>query len=341
MAYDVVVVGAGPGGLECARVLAEGGKSVLLIDRKEIIGPKVCAGGLTLENFGFGIPKHLLRGEFPVQYIHTPAGTSRVVFEKPVVSTISRHDLGQWQLSEAKKSGAEVMEGIAVTEIRDKSLIADGKEIFFGHLVGSDGAGSIVRRHLGIPVQNLIMAIQYIVPRRFDSMEWFFDDRLFSLGYGWIFPHGDYASIGCGCESRFMPTAKLRENFHAWLADRNIDVSGAKYEGHPISYDYRGHRFGNKFLVGDAGGFTSGLTGEGIYFALVSGHEVAKMILDEKYYPEDLHRLLAVKREQEKILNFLKPWGSFRNAWFSLFTYYLNVFFRHPIKLNEERPIEA
>jgi flavin-dependent dehydrogenase len=32
--YDVVIVGAGPGGLRCAEVLGEEGKNVLIVEKK-------------------------------------------------------------------------------------------------------------------------------------------------------------------------------------------------------------------------------------------------------------------------------------------------------------------
>jgi len=44
--YDVVIVGAGPAGLACAKELSKGSKTILLIEKNKIIGPKVCAGGL-------------------------------------------------------------------------------------------------------------------------------------------------------------------------------------------------------------------------------------------------------------------------------------------------------
>ena len=44
--YDVVVAGAGPGGTSAARILAENGLSVLLVDRSEFPRYKTCGGGL-------------------------------------------------------------------------------------------------------------------------------------------------------------------------------------------------------------------------------------------------------------------------------------------------------
>lgn len=48
MAYDVIVVGAGPAGSTAARTLAERGASVLLLDRHAFPRDKPCGGGVTL-----------------------------------------------------------------------------------------------------------------------------------------------------------------------------------------------------------------------------------------------------------------------------------------------------
>ena len=64
-----------------------------------------------------------------------------------------------------------------------------------------------------------------------------------------------------------------------------------------------GFDFGNIFLVGDAGGFASGFTGEGIYFGLVSGREVARKIIDPKYNCEEILEILRIKHYHEITLN--------------------------------------
>ncbi len=45
--YDVVIVGAGPAGLELARLLGKRELSVLVIEKNRQLGKKVCAGGIT------------------------------------------------------------------------------------------------------------------------------------------------------------------------------------------------------------------------------------------------------------------------------------------------------
>jgi len=58
--FDAVIVGAGPGGLKCAEILAKNGKSVLVLEKNDTIGRKICAAGITLKAMRYGIPEELL-----------------------------------------------------------------------------------------------------------------------------------------------------------------------------------------------------------------------------------------------------------------------------------------
>ena len=63
--YEVVIVGAGPGGLRCAEILGQAGKKVLLLEKNAVIGPKICAGGVTRKSIKLlKIPKELLEKSF-------------------------------------------------------------------------------------------------------------------------------------------------------------------------------------------------------------------------------------------------------------------------------------
>ena len=67
MHVHTLIVGAGPGGLACATVLAGNGKDVLVTERKKRIGPKVCAGGITWSGLISRVPANLAEKSFPLQ----------------------------------------------------------------------------------------------------------------------------------------------------------------------------------------------------------------------------------------------------------------------------------
>ena len=72
----------------------------------------------------------------------------------------------------------------------------------------------------------------------------------------------------------------LKERLLAWAATQGMRIEPDAVRAGLVNFDYRGVRFDRTFLVGDAAGLASGLTGEGIHPALISGRAVARMILD-------------------------------------------------------------
>jgi geranylgeranyl reductase len=89
----------------------------------------------------------------------------------------------------------------------------------------------------------------------------------------------------------------MKKNFLEWLKLKKINIAEATYEAFVINCDYQGYKFGDTFLIGDAAGLASGFTGEGIYQALISGEEIAKLILDNSYEPEKLKRIIEISQK--------------------------------------------
>lgn len=320
-AYDVVIIGAGPSGLACALTLAPSNLSVLVLDQKEKVGPKVCAGGLTRKDLNhLNLPEALLDFHFQAMTIHTPLLSTEATDEYDLICTIDRERFAAWQLAQLSGSPrVEVRQGCQVTAITPESVtLQDGSVIRYRHLVGADGSFSAVRRYLGLKTEDTAVAIQYIIPTdRYRKLEFFLDSKLFHTWYAWIFPHQDYVSIGCMCDPRYLSAKKLQQNFQLWLQEKNIDIGAGKFQGYAINYDYRGYKFGNVFLAGDAAGLASGLTGEGIYQAVVSGEEVGKTILDENHASTAIADLLETKRLQNKAMHAVIKMGPLRDLFFA------------------------
>lgn len=307
--YDVVIVGAGPAGLACAQKLGEAKKKVLLLEKNKIIGPKVCAGLLTKKDLEhFGLPEELLDYRLNETAIHSLLQKVLVRSDNFFLYTVDRKNLGQWQLKKLQQNNIIVRANAAVTKITDSFIIInDSEKVAFKYLVGADGSSSIVRNFLGLKINDLITAVQYIVPdEKYKKLEMFFNSELFSLGYAWIFPHKGYTSIGCGCDHKLLSAKKLREGFDKWLKENNIDISKGEFQAHPINFDFRGYKFRNIFLAGDAAGLASCLIGEGIYQALVSGQEVANIIMDNKYIPLKLNEVIYKHRAHRRVYKYLK-----------------------------------
>lgn len=305
---EVIIVGGGPAGLSAAKKLSESGKQVLLLEKNKTIGPKVCAGGIpSVAVKEFNLPTELLDLETKEMTFHTPLQNKTFILGD-FFYTVDRKNLGAWQLSKLKGSSISIRTSSAVTKIEKDCVVVNGSErIGYKYLVGADGANSIVRKYAGLKTENFSIAVQYVIPTdRFKNVEIFFDHSAIKLGYVWIFPHRNYVSIGCGTEPRYYSTKKITEGFGRWLKKYHIDISRARFEAFSINYDYRGCEFGNVYLAGDAAGMAGGLTGGGIYQALVSGEEIAKKIIDPTYISKRMEKILGENEKQNKMLRFLE-----------------------------------
>ena len=325
--YDVIIVGAGPAGLRCAEILGQSDLSVLLLEKNAKMGQKVCAGGITRKDLAIiDIPDDVIEHKVTETAVHSRKRSSSAIAPEPFVFTLSREVLGEWQRKQLEHTNVEVLMEAKVTEINKDSIKLNGNTKFgYRYLVGADGASSIVRRFLKIPTEKRLIGIQYLIPsKREPKLEIFMDAKLFKAWYAWIFPHENHIAVGCCADPKLMPPADLKKNFKFWLDQKGFDISNAKYQSWPISYDYRGYKFGKTFLVGEAAGLASGFTGEGIYQALASGDTVARTILDKDYKSDAMHDVLKYNKLQNRIMKFLYKAGPFRGMFHELVVKALN-----------------
>ena len=154
-------------------------------------------------------------------------------------------------------------------------------------VIGADGANSKVRREIFGPNKKppFVFAYHEIVkspnnqtlehfdPDRCDVI---YDSRISPDFYGWIFPHGEHASIGTGSaikgHSLRQATQQLRKSCGLQ------DAETVRCEGAPLPLKPMGKWDNNLnvLLAGDAAGTVAPSSGEGIYYAMVCGELCAE-----------------------------------------------------------------
>ena len=309
---DVLIVGGGPGGLACAADLAAGGVRVLLAERKAKIGAKVCAGGITWNGLIRLVPEALIEAAFPEQHIVTGRQRAVVAEENPIVATVNRERLGQWMAQRAAAAGADLRTGCRVLRVEGgRATLEDtaGRQtrITFDFLVGADGSNSLVRRSLGLPARAVGLGLNAMLPGRHARMEWHLRADLFGCGYGWVFPHAEEVSVGAYTAASGLSGRALRERLLAWAAAQGMRIDADTVRAGLVNFDYRGLRFDRTFLVGDAAGLASGLTGEGIHPALISGRAVARLILDPAAATAALDLLVRHQHRHRRLVALAGP----------------------------------
>ena len=300
--YDVVIVGAGPGGLSCARALSGSGQRVLVLEKSESLGKKICAGELTAKV----LPGEVFDRGRPWTEIHVGNDSTchSVKLPRPFAWTTGRHRI-ESHLMEG--CDAEIRFGEPVQKITAELVETRTGRYHYQKLVGADGASSIVRRHLELPRENIVgWAYHFVVDQPATEFHIYWLPRTFPAGYGYMMSRSrGQTMVGIAFEGdRFDREVAARAG--AWVAKRfGLDVSKLRHEAAKGNADYRGWRFGNVFLVGEAAGLLNPLSTEGIYYAIRSGEAVGKFLRGEAAGENLMRHLAQVHKRQVRIFKLV------------------------------------
>lgn len=288
---DVLIVGGGPAGSSCARVLESAGLDVLVMDKSEFPRDKVCAGWITpqvVQELNLDVEDYA-RGRVlqPISSFVTGMGqraNAPVRYDRVVSYGIRRCEFDHYLLA---RSGARMRLGEAW-----KSMERDGErwvvngQISAGLVIGAGGHFCPVARFLGahlgkeeraISAQEIEFAMDDSQAARCavsgDQPELYFCEDL--RGYGWCFRKGNFLNVGLGREGNHR-LAEQVQTFARGLADRGripADLPG-KFKGHAyLLYSHAARPVVGDavMIVGDAAGLAYTQSGEGIRPAVESG----------------------------------------------------------------------
>jgi geranylgeranyl reductase family protein len=322
-AARVLVVGAGPAGSAAALAARRAGAEVLLVDKAAFPRDKVCGDGVApqaldvLSVLGVDVDA-LTDGSAPVRTLRltAPGGAvARRATGRPGW-VVPRAVLDARLRDAAIAAGAQPVQHRA----REVTVTADGVDVdgLTGDvLVAADGAESVVRRAVAPPPRpgTVALAIRGYAP----SGPWPVGEQLLSLtaqhwpAYAWAFPIGDgRANVGYGEVLTGTPPTRehLLTRLHELLPD--AEPTGLRAHRLPLSTGRVRTPDGRVLLVGDAAGLINPVTGEGIFYAVLSGAlagaAAAGGVDPGRSYRRALRRALGVHLHHTDALARLSRW---------------------------------
>lgn len=303
---DVTIVGGGPSGSVCAKILAEKGLNVVLLEKFGRDRHKPCAGGISTPAYELvPIPGNLIERKI-VSGLIVSASNNSVIVGSPAEPgfTVYRSSYDKWLMDEAEKSGATVENyaKVRVLDIKEDEVIIkaeiEGKprDILCRVVVGAFGCSPNFYKFFGLNPPPYVMGLAYelflpekIIDERIgDTIEVYFNTDYANPGYSWIFPKKSGVNVGIisllsngskmkrlnnFLEQHPIASKKLKGAVPKKLNQRSFFTS--LIPARPLEKTY-----GNCFLlVGDAAGLVDPLTYEGIGYALESGVLAAETII--------------------------------------------------------------
>ena len=291
--YDVVIVGGGPSGATAAEDLVRSGHSVALLDREGRIKP--CGGAIPprlMQDFDIG-DDQLLAKVNTARMISPTGRHVDIPIENGFVGMVDRKDFDPFLRARAIAAGAtyftgtfvkiERPNGTPVVFFRDKAT-QETHELPCKLVIGADGAKSRVglAEVKDADKVPLVFAYHEIIkaPAKTDiydpvRCDVIYDGAISPDFYGWVFPHGDSASVGMGSELSSVNLKQATADLRA--ASGLAECETLRKEGAPIPLKPldRWDNGQDVVLAGDAAGVVAPSSGEGIYYAMVGGRVAA------------------------------------------------------------------
>lgn len=322
--YDIVVVGAGPAGSTAARIAAQNGAKVLLLEKDREIGIPVRCGEAVGEK---GLRRVL---ELKPEWIANRIEAVRLVAPNGIIVKVHHEDIGfildrkrfDYDLAMmAAQSGVKVVTKAYVYGLLNESGSRSGVQVL--HLgnhyqikakivIGADGVESRVGRWAGLKtnvrLKDIESCVQMVVSNiklERNYCDFYFSNALAPGGYLWIFPKNEHlANIGLGVSGEYAahkaPLSYLKEFIEKKFPDAAILTTVAG--GVPCAPFMDKVVTNGLMIIGDAAHQANPLTGGGIVQSILAS-EIAGRVAAEAVKENDMseRRLSDYAKEWDKV----------------------------------------
>lgn len=303
--YDLAVIGAGPAGAAAAFHAASAGLRVILLDKSNFPRDKICGDGLTaravVELQKLGLEAEVQKRGARIHQFQMTAPLGRVVAQlkgapgfPDYAYVLPRLELDVLLVERAVSVGAELRTQQEVTHwdadvsgITLQIKTSGGTQTLRAGLAilatGAHLALAQRMRLLARKPEMMVASRQYLEGLEQQDTWHLHFGRSTLPGYGWIFPAGNgLANVGIGLEQRNR-NRSLHDDLARYVLSKPAQkiLRGAKAIAPPKNFPLRWDFLQSPLtaprllIAGEAAGLVNPLTGEGIDYALESGHVAA------------------------------------------------------------------
>ncbi|WP_269848805.1 geranylgeranyl reductase family protein [Methanosarcina horonobensis] len=318
--YDLIIVGGGLRDL-LLEEQPEKQEFQLFCSKKKIFRGISCGGALSpyaLSCLDFELPEYLIERDISKVRIHFRELCTERQKDYRLALLVSRTAFDNFLLDKARETGIDIHLGEKVLNCEEREGCVEVKTSQNTYLAkfvliaeGSEGTlKHNVRRHRDRRTEY-DLALVSEVPEKDEVISSRFPDLIdirFGItpgGYGWIFPHQGYYSVGVVGTAEYLEHPK--EIMQAFLQTNGFS---GDYQIHshiiPVGGIKRKTVSSRILLSGDAAGFADAFLGEGIAYAVRSGQLAAEKVAELVLYDQRLGDLKEYEaRCRQEFGNFL------------------------------------
>ncbi len=349
----VAVIGGGPSGSCAAEILAKAGIKTWLFERK-LDNAKPCGGAIPLCMVAeFDLPDSIIDRKVRNMRMISPSNREVDISldkvygktENEYIGMCRREVMDAFMRDRAAELGATLVNGLVTkidtgnnrqgpytltyADFASGEATGETKNLEVDVIVGADGANSRVAKAMDAGDYNVAIAFQERIKLPEKEMGYYEDLAEMYVGtdvspdfYGWVFPKFDHVAVGTGTMQKNQSLIKgLQVGVRERAKKRLVNGEVIKVEAHPIPEHPRPRRVvGRMALVGDAAGYVTKSSGEGIYFAAKSGRMCAEEIVEASQNGK------RIPTEQD-LKKYLTKWDKKYGATYKVLEILQNIFY--------------
>lgn len=290
--YDLIIVGGGPSGSAAGRIAGKLGLKSLLIEKQTFPRYKPCGGAFSeqaMSYLDFEVPEHIHERNIFGARVHYHKQFIEKHKDYRIATITTRSILDDFLLQKAKEANIEINMGEKVETLKES---ADKVEVYTNedryvskYVIIAEGAKGRLKYLVREKDKKDAFGIAVVAEIERDNStinEYIYNAidihfGITKMGYGWIFPHENYFSVGIGGLAKNL--LKPQDTMKKFLILNGFN-GDYKLKTHLVpAGGIKRKLFTSRIvLCGDSAGFVDPFYGEGIAYAIRSGQIAAEII---------------------------------------------------------------